>query len=248
MIRIAAGLDRLGEHLLELGRGEEVDLAAHREDVALAVDRVLGDRELRWHLLPLGRSWIGAARRSPAGCAGTRRRRRRRTAARARPLPVRARYRSRAARPTRRGASAPSATQRADVQLDRAVLGDDADVDAPVLGEVRGLGGDRVGDQQRVVEAVDRAVRARGEDADDAPEHGRGERAARQADGCLVEAGSTLMRPSTPRRGGTSCAPRCGRRRPCRARATRRASRSAAGRGRGRASPAAGRCRGRCRG
>ena len=66
-IRIAAALDRLGEHLLELGGGEEVDLAAHGEDVALAVDRVLGDRELRWHRVPFCRSWSGPARRSRAG-------------------------------------------------------------------------------------------------------------------------------------------------------------------------------------
>ena len=32
----AAALDRLGEHLLELGGREEVDLAAHGENVAIA--------------------------------------------------------------------------------------------------------------------------------------------------------------------------------------------------------------------
>ena len=107
----------------------------------------------------------------------------------------------------------------------------DAHVHAPVLAEGAGLGGDRVGDEQRVVEAVDRAVRARGEHADDAAEDRRDERSAREADRGLVASIGVMRR--APRRGGRSCAPRCARRRPCRARASRRASRSAAGRGRG---------------
>ena len=48
----------------------------------------------------------------------------------------------------------------------------------PSSAERARLGGDRVGDQQRVVEAVDRALRARGEHADDAREDGRRERPA----------------------------------------------------------------------
>ena len=62
------------------------------------------------------------------------------------------------------------------------------------------VGGDGVGEQHGVVEAVDRALGAGGEHADDAPEHGADERAAADADDGLVGGGAARSREPLRRR------------------------------------------------
>jgi hypothetical protein len=42
-------LDGVGERLLQLGRGEQVDLAADGDDVTAFAERLLGQCELSWH-------------------------------------------------------------------------------------------------------------------------------------------------------------------------------------------------------
>src|SRR4051812_9228423 len=46
---VLARLDGVGELLLELGRGEQVDLAAYGDDVAVGVQGVFGESELGGH-------------------------------------------------------------------------------------------------------------------------------------------------------------------------------------------------------
>jgi len=56
-----AVLDRLGERLLQLRRGEQVDLAAHRDDVAAPVQGLLGQAELSRHPDPFCQSSLARA-------------------------------------------------------------------------------------------------------------------------------------------------------------------------------------------
>src|SRR3712207_4818788 len=57
-----AGLDRVGELLLELGGGEEVDLAAHRHHVAIVVESVFVEGELWGHRAGIVAGPAGGAR------------------------------------------------------------------------------------------------------------------------------------------------------------------------------------------
>ena len=102
------------------------------------------------------------------------------------PTPGSAASRNSAAAPP--GSSAPTRSSRPPVVVS------DVDVDGPVADVVGRVRGDRVGEQQRVVEAVDRALRACGEHADDAPQHGPHERPAPDPDG------RRLARPAHARR------------------------------------------------
>ena len=78
---------------------------------------------------------------------------------------------------------AAAGAQRADAQRQRARTGLEGHVDGPVQ-HVRGrAGGDQVGDQHRVVEAVQRQVGARGEHPDDAAQDRADERAGGDRDG-----------------------------------------------------------------
>ena len=178
-IRDPAGLERLAEGRLQLGRGEQVDLAARRRrpgarrrsaslvrvnSGGIGLPRLTDLRRSVGSRLSRGSSSAGSARRRrcwPSCRPGRRRRRGRR---RCRP---RAGRRRRAARwapvgaqigPTRSSRRSSSAATTTCTWPSRGVAGR--------------VGGDRVGEQDRVVEAVDRALGARGEHPDDAAEHG----------------------------------------------------------------------------
>ena len=84
----------------------------------------------------------------------------------------------------------PVGAQVGDAQLEALVVGGDHDAHVAVAGVHRRVGGDGVGEQDGVVEAVDRALGAGGEHPDHAAEHRGHERAAADADDGLVGGGA----------------------------------------------------------
>src|SRR5947209_7314293 len=86
----------------------------------------------------------------------------------------------------------------ADVQLDGVAPRHEPHGHVPVGGVGLRMRGDRVGHEQRVVEAVDGALGARGEHAHDATEDGCHERAVDHADDRLVAARMVALRAHAP--------------------------------------------------
>ena len=227
---------------------------ADRDDVRVVVDLAVRDLELDRHprdpIPAASRIYRGRGRVGEPDVQELARRPRGTRSAR--PRAARSRCRRRA---PRRRRSAPRRRPRAaGRRAARASAAPGSSATSTRLARhVRGRArGDQVGDQHGVVEAVEREVGARGEHADDAPQHGADERAGRDRDGGQRLAARRSV-------GRVTRASRRGRRRndiaqaaaragaPARSRASRRARRSAAGRGRDRSCPGSGRARARGR-